>query len=248
MYFVELHKGVHQMIALFQHLGFWNVENKTVWNKSLEIFHILFHATFSISLLAGTLNNNDMEESVFLTATAIGAGIQAVKLYYLIRRRNDIIVFLDQISPLLVENYEEFCKINDKLNKFVTFGKLFVLSFVILNPLTFLYNGIKGERKLHFDIGFPLDWRNNEIEYWITFVYLALQTIYSIVIVLVNILIWYLMLGFAIKYEVLGNQLRRMGTAKRQAFLEKNISEAEKQNLFLQELLVVIKIHQKMRE
>src|ERR1700761_7315463 len=47
------------------------------------------------------------------------------------------------------------------------------------------------------------------------FTFLVIQSFYSVLVFFVNILIWYIMLCCSIKYNLLGNQLRRMGMVKK---------------------------------
>lgn len=188
----------------------------------MKLFQFFFRASFVISLGSGALTTNDKEDSVYLAAVTIGVSVQVVKVFYIIWRKNEILTFIHQIYSVIVEYHDEYSSVNNKVKNLMKFGKIYMLLCCITLVFAFVFYAVEGQRNLPLNIAFPLDWNNSEIGYWVAFVYLAIHsTLYSMISLVVNILIWYLMSIFAIKYELLGKAFKRMGAGQRNGIFRK---------------------------
>lgn len=246
MYRIDVPSEINKLIEIFQYVGFWSVKDRTPCTKRVQLFHLCYFACLPISLGAGAVINT--EESVYLAAVAIEAAVHVGRLFYIMRRTSEIIAFIHQSGPFLIEDHEEFNDVNNKVKNFIKYAKAFMVTIFITTNVTFFYYAFVGEKKLLFNIGFPLDWKNSEVAYWITYVYLAFQVIYADTIVGVTIIIWYLMLSFAIKYHLLGNKFRRLGIIKTTLTKGVKMCDSKKQHLFHQDLIMEIKTYKKIRE
>jgi len=100
----------------------------------------------------------------------------------------------------------------DKLRGFMKF----TLAFVFFTTFTSIFacSGVTllgGERVLFEEIAFPLDYKNNDVAFWIAFVFLSTENVLAMATTVVSIAIWYLLLMCSLRYEVLGGELKSMG-------------------------------------
>lgn len=244
MFRVNVHKGIIQFITIFQCLAFWVDGNETLCSQIVKYFHFLFFTSFVISLGTGAFITEEMEDSVFLLAAFVAVLVHFGSFFHILWRGNEIFRLIYQIGTINFTHHEEYIRVNGTMNNLMKFAKCVLMLSVITFALSFIFYGVEGRKRLFLNIAFPLDWKNSEIGYWVTFSYLVIEIIYCTVIFFLNIIIWFLMHSLTIKYDILGNQLRRMGSST----TGQKISAARKQHLFLQNLIETIKAHQKMQE
>lgn len=250
MYRVELHNGIKKIIVVFNLLGFWDNGIESPWNKTTKIFLYLFYASLPVSVVTGALNCDTTEESVFLLVIAIATVVQLCKLFFIIWKRREILAFIADIGSISIDDRTECNEIDKKINKYAKLVENILFMFSIESALIFVFDAVSEEKRLLFNIGFPLDWKNSDIGYWTAFAYIVIQFVYCIVIFLMDIITWYLMVIFSTNYELLGNKFKRMGTIKTSTkiFRNRKLFEIEKKNLFLSEFIAGVQLHQKIRE
>lgn len=245
MYCVELHKRIKQIITYFQYFAIWVEDGASLRRKVIAILQFLFYTTTPIALASGAIQTDDKLDSVFLASAAIIVSVQVVRLFYIIWKKTEILDFLHQCCSHVVENHDEFLTVNKKVNILMKISTFMVLEIAFTVCSVYSYDAVLQEKTLPFHIGFPLDWKNSEFGYWIAFIYLVIQSTYSCVFVSLNVIIWYIMLNFAIQYELLGNQFRRMGTG---IIKKRKLSSKEKELLFIREFITAIRCHQNIRQ
>lgn len=91
MHRVEVHHGIRFIIAIYQRLRLWDVEDKNVYNKRVKVFVFLFFASFSVSCAVEALRSNDKDEPVFLVAETIALSVQVLRLTYIIWSKSEIV-------------------------------------------------------------------------------------------------------------------------------------------------------------
>lgn len=219
MYNIIVHNGIRLLIKSFQFVGWWDSDNgvPTKLRKVAKCLLFLFYASFAVSLAVGAINSDNEEDSSFLSVITIAAIVQLFKLSYIIWRSTEIRGFIINVGSFTVDDPDEFHRVEKKLKNFMAFvnGFIMVLALVATIALGFdAMSAAMGKRFLHFSIAFPLDWRHNVFGYWITFIYVAIQSVYSEMIFALDIIVWYLMLIFTMKYHLLGHRLRRLSERK----------------------------------
>lgn len=249
MYRVEVHNGIKFIIAIFQYLQFWDVSDKNICSNKVKVSLLFFFASLPVSLAVGALTSKNNEESIYLASIAIINIVQFIRLCCIIWRRNEIFTLILDAGCYSVAK-EDFSQIDKRLKKFMKFVKYLILMIFITVCFIFVFEAVSGEKTLPVNIAFPLDWKNSEIGYWMAYIYLLIQCIFTSVIFLLNAVIWYLMLSFTIHYEILGNQLRQMGIIKTTdpQTRKRKLSEAEKQKSFLQDFIATARTYQNIRE
>lgn len=249
MYRVEVYSRIKKMETIFQRFGWWDCKDGNTCIKQMRFFFFALYICCPASMVAGALITNDRGESVSLISVGIASFVHVLRFFCIIWRKNEILGFIHQLDSLSTDDQDELNRINKKLEYFFKFVKSWII-LVWLGLYAFLAATVM-EKKLPFNIGFPLDYRSSDIGYWTAVVFLAIQILYTTGICLFTITTWYSMLIFSIKYELLGHRMRRLGirketnrTTKRSETL--NISEEEKQNFFKQDLIATIETFQQL--
>nr|QGW45398.1 odorant receptor 25 [Bradysia odoriphaga] len=204
-----------------------------------------------ISLLAGvSLTSEGTEDQLFLIETAIMTVIISVKILYIIWRKDEILQMLDQIGNYSIKNAIETKRINQKLKMFMKFMKIFFsCSVLIAICAMFIVPFIGSERKLFFNIGFPLDWRHSEFGFWAAYTFILTEMVPSAISILFSVIMWYLLLNCALRFEVLGQDLRNMGIIEEvvdELGNKRKISKMEKENQFAKDLVAAIKSYREI--
>lgn len=233
MYCVTVPRRIIHILTVFQYFGLWNVD-KTCWTTTVKLFLLFFYAAFPMSILVGAIGNNDVDESIYLTDAGITISVQVVRMFYIIYKKNEILSFIQQVGCSHIENRDEFNRVNVKVQRLMKFALGFILIMLIVFVLALVYYANADGRKLLFNIALPWDWKNSKIGYWTAYSYFTVEVMCSAVIVSLNIIIWYLMLNYSIKFELLGNQLMRLDTTT--------------PNSYLKNLLAAIKTHLNIRQ
>lgn len=236
---IGIHDTIKQIIATFYRLRFWDIRNRTSFRETgLQLFHFIYFASFVALMAIGACINIDKDEYIFLTVAAMINGVVVFKMAYIIWKKNEILSFIHELcNHRSINDIEKFIEFNSKLKKFMIFAKSFIWLCVIGVSFALFVPVISAEKKLVFNIGLPTDWKNNEIVFWVAHIYIIVGCIYSSLSLLLSIVIWYVMMNSAIKYEMLEDQLRKSGVQK------ENITEVEKQKFLLEDLIAAIRIH-----
>lgn len=214
----------------------------------MKLFHFSFFASFPLSLGVGAITSDDKKEAVFLAAAAIAVSVQVVRLFHIIWKRSDIVALIDKVS-FIVKNEKDFARVNNQIKSFMKFAVCLVLIIALTMLFAFVIFAFSEEKKLPANIAFPLDYENSEFCYWLAFSYMIIVSIYSMVIFLLNIIIWYLMLSLSIKYYLLGNQFKRLGIISRmETKTQEKASEEEKNYSFFQDLIAAIESRRHTQE
>ncbi len=207
--------------------------------------------SFVTSLLSGSYLSNDSEESIFLLAIGIGNFVQVFRMFKLISAKSSILDFLHDLSSHSTSDSEEFVRINTKLKNFVKLS----LGFLLVGGMALFCAAIiplvSNEKILMVNVAFPLDWKNDSFSFWIAYLFVMGGCMYGVFSFVFVIIVWYLMINCTIKYEILGNHLRRMGlrnddeTSETQSALKTKAktSEVDRQQLYHKDLIKAIKSH-----
>lgn len=242
MYNIKIHKLVGLVISLFYRIGIWHRgDMPTVRERRVKCCYCFHYAIYLLSFVVGAINNENMDKSIFLTEAAMGVGVYSVKLWILIWKQNEIVDLLNRICEFRDDCGYALCK--DKLRGFTTLAIVFVMSFLIGAILTCSVLPLfANDKTLFFEIAFPLDYRNNEIAFWIASIFILTEMMLTITVALFSIVIWYLLLNCSLRYEVLG--WKNLGTVTKNI----KISQQQMQIKFVQDLKESIDAHIHLRE
>lgn len=246
-YNIKVPPRIEQIIYLFYLIGLWQDDNRTNFRKWVwKIFHLAVYVYYPVSLAVGALTNDNENARMFLVVLSIVTFVLAVRLYYILWKKDQIIKFIIEMGAHSIEDNEQFCFVNNKIRvfiKFVTYLQFMLVSSVI--AMTIITSPIfSNEKMLPMNIYFPLDWKNNELFYWIAFLFVNYEMMISLVSALLNTIVWYLLMSFGIKYQTLGNQFKNLGSETER----KGILVRENQELFNLKLVELIKNHHGLQE
>lgn len=245
---VKLNKRIEQIMFLFYRIGFWHREDEaTARETRLKIFYSVFNLLFPISLIAGAFDSTEKHESVFLVLTAIMTFVLYVRLLLIIWKKKEILDLLNRIAVYSVAEADSFCLVTDTLNNFIKFISVFVCSLYVNDVCIIVVAPFIGrERKLFFNLGLPLDYKNNEFSFWMASVFQSIQVVITCTAFLFTILTWYLMLNCSLRYRVLGNTFKNLGVLDTTEAKAKNrkMLKNVKSELYLKNLIAGIVSHQ----
>ena|ERR1700744_6489905 len=241
MYYIEIPDTINRITASLYLLGFWESTNATTFFK--RMFHIVYSVSFLILVFVGICTTKDKDE-IALAVLANIILVNIFKMCHIILHEKQIVTFIDQAGNQSTNDQKEFIHISNKLKLFNRFVKCFIWMCAICVVFIAILPIFSQKKVLAFSVGFP-EWKNNAISFWMTHALIVGGSVYSLIFFLSTIIIWYLMMNFAIKYEMLGNQLRKLNDTKPETL---KVSEAVQEKIFLQQLISAIKTHRAIIE
>nr|QGW45403.1 odorant receptor 30 [Bradysia odoriphaga] len=240
MYTIRAHPIISQVITVLQIFGMWHKNEEPIsLRMGKKMINSIISVSFLVSLFSGAFLSDDMNESVYLSAATVGIALLVVKLGYILSKQHEINEFLNDICVHSIEDVNEFDEINIKLENFAKFcyvnlfSLLLGISLFIITSLPFF----SSERRLPFNIAFPLDWKNSTVGYCLAHTFVVVAVIFAMVVSFFTIIYWYVMFNCSIKYQLLGNRLRKLGSKKSAA-----------KNVFAEDIKTLIESHRSIKE
>lgn len=248
MYTVKVHNRIDQIISMFYFIGLWHSKSRTmILNWFLKIWHLTVYGYYPFSLVMGALTCVNETETIFLGVMSIIAIVGAVRLYYFILKKDEVLSLIRAIGVHEIkDSAEKFHQVNKNINifiRFVTCFQVMLLVAAILVPIIALPI-FTTERRLPLNIYVPLDWKNNEFIYWIIYIFVTYEIFMSVVCGFFSVVIWYLMMALVFEFELLGNEFKNLGWGR----TTETSSNGELQDFFFNELRSLIKKHKNLQE
>lgn len=250
MFRVELHKRIQQILSVLQRIAVLH-SNDTSKSYRLQIFYSLYYSLFPISLITGSIWSDDITEMIFLGQISFMSIVLLVKSLYMIWKAPTFLELLNRICVYDVDERDKGTTLN-KLEYFMNFFLFFIflthsaeLCIVIIVPF------LGTEKKLLYNIGFPFDYKNDEFAYWIAFTYIFGAGLISLIVVQLSVIIWYLMATCGLRYQVLGQQMKRMGEVIRPSRVldsERKVSHTKRDSKYFRDLIEAISSHKALNK
>lgn len=240
MYTIQLHRRINNLMEVLRKVRLWHSgDQATATETRIKLFYSIYLLLFLISLIAGGCTSDNRHESIHLILTAAIVLVAFTRLLHLVWKRNDIVELLHRICVHYVDDEGQLAIVNEKLDAFVKFAVVLACSNLLLNICCGIGVPLLGaERNQVFNVGFPFDWRTNDVVYWIEFVFIFIGVLLASSTLLFSILTWYLYLNLVLKYDVLASRLRNLGV----------VSERQKDNLFVRGVIAAIETHKDIIE
>ncbi len=217
MYTIKSHPIINHIIKVLQMFGVWQKDNESVYLTMLKkTISLIILVSLFASLSSGVYISEDMNESIYLSAATVASALMVIKLVYVLSKQKEVHKFLNEICVHSVVDVEEQDAITVKLNNFARFGYINVFS-MLLSILLFIILSLpffSSEKRLPLNIGFPLDWKNSAIGYWLAHTFVITAVILAMIVTFFTIIYWYIMFNCSIQYKLLGNRLRQFGSRK----------------------------------
>lgn len=253
MYKTELPRTIEQIIVSFYGLGLWSMENEPIGWKSIgpKVFHFTYYMSCVTSIAVKAFTSDDPGDAVFLTSLAILATVHLFRLLNIMIKKSETITLIDQLGTHSANDSEEYRRVDVKIKRFLKYGSGFIASclcevlMVIIFPI--LSNG-----KAIINVAFPWS-SSSRIVFWTQQVFVLFGALYSVVCVCTAVIVWYLLLSCAVKYEILGTKLRNLGktlenTSKNGTTEEAKSSKLPKRHDFNSGLIEAIQFHRQIVE
>lgn len=247
MYNIDLPDTINRIMVIFYGLRLWNMTEGTAFRSiALKVFHFSYFLSFLASIVVKAVRTSDSDEFVFFIALSIIVTVHVIRMLYIILKSSETINLIYQMGTHSTTEMESFIHVDKKIKKFMKFAKTFILLCAVEVSMFIILPAIWIEVTL-INVAFPLgDHRN---VFWIKQTFVLIGGVYSVLSVFLSVIIWYLMLSAAIKYDMLGYRMRNLGvmsTATTDSTVQKVIiSKTIEQQMFLKDLIETIKTHQK---
>lgn len=251
MYKTDIPIAVKQVIAVFHALKLWTVkEDAAVYETALKFFHFIYFVSFVLSIVVRTVLTDDKDDRVIMTAAAIIAVVHICRLWYTISKKNEILALIWQLGAHSTNDREMFHQIMNKLNNWMNFARFIISMCTSGVVLLCIFPLLSSEKIVLFNIAFPTD-REQRTAFWIAHSFNVVGSSYAVLCFFVSVIVWYLMINGAVKYQLLGDQLRNMGVANvtiNGTSQNRKHLKTNQQNQFLEDLIEAIRTHQKVKE
>ncbi len=245
---VQLHNLIRRLFFCYYLFGFWHQGDvETSKERRSKILISIYYLLFLISNIAGAVASDNRDDKVFLIEVTIMCIVLLVKLWYIIWRKRETLELLDRICDYNVEDRETFDLVNSKLKKLMKFCAAFFTAVLICGIyLSFFEPLLRTEKKLFVNFGFPLDWKNNDLAYWLANLFFATQMIIVFFGSTFSVITWYLMANCGCSYVVVGQRIRKMGEMR--SAVKIKISKTQKDTLYQRHLIETIASHSDLQE
>ncbi|XP_037050332.1 odorant receptor 94b-like [Bradysia coprophila] len=241
MYTITIDKTFEFFMKIYYTTGIWPRKDESLLRQSAKrLFYASFGVFFPIIFVLNSIFCEDPDESLFSVQMAIIVSIFYLRFLYALFTKSSILEFLAQLDHY-IESRKEYEQINQKTNKFITFVRsyvamLWLTAFVLIISRLPLFSSDRG---LPYFISFS--WNDSEIIYWLAFLFMTLEICVFSISATFTPFCWYLLLNFSIKYDMLGNSLKRLGRGG--VKMVNTVYSKKKNNQFIEEITVQIKNH-----
>nr|QGW45424.1 odorant receptor 51 [Bradysia odoriphaga] len=239
-YKLKMSDTYRKMIAFYHIVGLWKSEN-IHWKASFrQIFAFLLFVLCIILISLKAVITDDKDESVFLGATTLIGIVQIYRFYYIIWKQKKVVDLMYASSTSCTDDYETFCHVNKKSLNFTTLFKSFLVAMFALCIITAFTPLVT--KRLIFNFAFPLDYKTDEMAFWMAYVFIVISFLLSLTCCFLTSMIWYIMMNFVVKFELLGNDFKNLGVISTKGQESFSVtSRPTKQTLYLQHLIEAIK-------
>lgn len=230
---IGIPKRINQIISIFYFIGLWHDDNYSNSRKlASNVWFLVAFVCYIISVAAGAVLSENEAESIFLANISIIAFNLTIRLYYWQWKQDEIINFIEQFGTHSIDDSKLFNQIDKKIGNFVKFATIFkfMTTAAILTIIGLPI--VSNEKRLPLNIYIPFNWKESDILFCVAFLFFVYEMILAITFILFNLIIWYLLINSAIKYEILGTEFRRIG----------------EEGLFNQELIARIRHHRNLQK
>nr|QGW45417.1 odorant receptor 44 [Bradysia odoriphaga] len=249
MHSIQVHKVIGLIISAFYLIGVWHRGDKpTVKEMRMKLFYCIYFPLFLLSTVVGAKTNENRDEAIFLGEMSMGVVVLCVNLWLLVWKQNEILNLLNRVCVFSIRNEDDYLTYNAKMRVFTKFVFVFIFAAITAGSLgSIAFPFVGSEKTLFLKIAFPLDYKSSEFAFWIATAFLFTETVLIITFAIFSVVIWYLLLICALRYEVLGSEIKNMGQVSIKNGNVK-MTETQRHINFFEDLKTSIKAHLHLRE
>lgn len=241
-------------VFLFGVFGLWSkYKAKTMASIMYYVYALTMHLTFSFFytgfMVASVIFISSVNEITFFICVNFTFIAYLVKMVNFVWNEAGMKQCLKIVSNFELENEYESEFLEGRMDPFQRLAKCYYIVPNLCGLTAYLKPLFAHETELPVMGLYPLDWKNNSMDYWIIYVY---QVVAIFIEINVNITIElfpsYLMYMLSIQMEILGKRIEDISASTCSTIDLGNdisISTMEQQEI-LQKLLEYLKLHQKI--
>lgn len=213
MHSVQVHSVISQITGIFHIIGIWHHGNMpTEKELRTKLFYSLYFALVPLSMAVGSITNENRDESVFLAELAIVLAVMTAKFWILIWKQKQIEDLLHRICSFSIRDDDDYHAFNENLCRFMKiFQTLSFISVITTFAELAIFPFLGSEKTMICKFGFPLDYENDDISFWIAHLFLTSAAVLTFIPLSFTILITILLIHCSLRYQVLGSELTKMG-------------------------------------
>lgn len=211
MFEIKVLPIISHIVQSYNRLDLFSIDSETSLQRKVgRAFKFSLFLSFPVFVLLGSVQNEDRSESLYMIAVSIAAFLHVIKFHCICTKMEIISVLLKELSVHSFQCKDKFIVIERKIKNFNYFsiGLIGVSSFVILLIYAFPF---VFKKKLAFKIWFPLDWKKNDLNFWIAYAYIMYCLFICFLMIAFAVLMWYVLLNVSVKYRMLGYDLEDLG-------------------------------------
>lgn len=230
---------VTHLIRAFEWLDLFSIDSQTsLRRKVYRKFRLWLFFGFPLAFMIGSYENEDRSETLYLLALSICVILHSIKFNFISTRMGIFSVLLKEVSVHAIQCKEKFNEIELRLKKFhyLATGLIGTTVFIVLIIMAFPF---VFKKVLAFNIWFPLDYKQSDLNFWIAHAYTMYCVFVCALMIAFTAVIWYVMLNMSIKYQILGYALENLGWYS----LNERKVENENSKLFYEDLIKCIECY-----
>lgn len=233
-------------MRIYEFMRVWQKDDTPPLRKTIiKIIISTVYTSFPTILTVVAFCYDDLTEMVNTGLMAILEAVATLKLFYLIYKQKEILDMLnDPLVSHSIEDKSEYDDCNRKIKRIVRMIAAYLITLTLSLDFNIINQIFTNDKVMPLFIRYAM--RDSKPLYWVSFVFCGASCTFCNISNYANIIIWYIMLNYAIEYELLGNRMKRLGTQA------KKITTVAEQNhpafprhdhLYLKDLLDLVKAH-----
>lgn len=242
------------LVFYFFICGLWSkFEPNTIVSSSYYILSYTGHLTLSFCytgfMVVGLLFISDVNQitlSICVTFTCVAYVAKILNFYW---HNDGMKKCFKSVNDFVLETEHETEFLQNRMEPFQKLALFYYILPNVCGITAYLKPLFAAKTELPFLGWYPLDWKNNSFDYWITYVYQVVGILIEINLnVTMELFPSYLMYMLSTQMEILGMRLERISSSTcDNDLLAQNISFSTKEHQeVLQKLITYLKLHQQM--
>lgn len=223
-YTIEVPDTIKRLIAILYLFGLWTKIDRTTFQQLCYIISFTFVV---LLVFLGAYLSENKDRAVFLGVVWLVCIVQICRMYFIIWKQDTILRCIEKTAVNHTTDYEVYAGIDKKIKIILSIARTFIATAFLTTCAGIFLPFAYSEKTLILPIAFPVDYKTNEIAFWIAHACVIWCLFSSVICCLPMTIIWYLMLNIVVKFEVLGSEFKNLGGKKQE----------DSSGLYLQQLI-----------
>ncbi|KAG4074578.1 hypothetical protein HA402_004449 [Bradysia odoriphaga] len=214
-------KTITGMMRFFIVCGVWPIAKRFRWLYA--IYSLMFHLVFHVFYISCKFLNFFFETNVALLS--VGFFIFLAELSLVIRIINllanfeKVLICLKMVADFRIYDENEGILMNKHLSSFSTVMKCYLSAGTSACIFSWIAPLLSSEPMLPYPSWYPLDWKNDQPSYWISYSYQVVTTTFQVpCIILLQLLPVYFLAVIGAQLDILKCRLEGLGNTEKEMF------------------------------